>query len=287
MSDEPSRPATDQATDQATDPATDPTTDPASPPSSVALPPTADPNAPTGGTGETPPAFDEAEDASSEAPSLAEPAPPASLPPRAPEEPAKAEPRAWGGAYDVPLPTAPEAEDPVRLARGPWRGRFWLSLGLHVSIPVGGQAPGAGSVVAPVPNAAFGWRIRPFVGLHTAISNFAHDAATTIVRDDFGNETRELVHGRITAFDLLTARFYLPRPRRLEPWAELGAGIGARRGPLADRLEAAGLLRGGLGLDLWLAPIFSLAPTVAYRMIIIDRSVGHGLRVGLDLGIHW
>lgn len=212
---------------------------------------------------------------------------PASLPSLAPTAPASAEPHAYGGAYDAPLPPAPSPEDPAGLTDDPWRGRFWLGIALHLSIPVGGTRPGAGNVVAPVPEVAVGWRVRPWLGLQTSISNFSHDAVVTQDLDAEGREVQEVIYGRITAFDLLTARLYWPRPRRVEPWAELGAGVGVRRSPLDVPLEAAGLFRVGMGVDLWLAPTFSLRPEVGYRLNIIDRTVGHGLRAGLSLGVHW
>ncbi|MEM9461599.1 MAG: hypothetical protein AAGF11_45970 [Myxococcota bacterium] len=212
---------------------------------------------------------------------------PASLPPVAPAAPASTEPRANGGAYDAPLPPAPAPKDPAGLTDDPWRGRFWLGIALHLSIPVGGTRPGAGTVVAPVPEVAFGWRVRPWLGLQTSLSNFSHDAAITQELDAEGREIQEVFYGRITAFDLLTARFYWPRPRRVEPWAEVGAGVGVRRSPLDAPLEAAGLVRVGMGVDFWLAPTFSLRPEVGYRLNIIDKTVGHGLRAGLSLGVHW
>ncbi len=210
----------------------------------------------------------------------------AALPTGPAPPPHRSEPRAWGGAHQTPLPPAPDTTD-ASLTDQPWRGRFWAGVALHLSVPLGGEAPGAGVVVAPVPEASFGWRIRPFVGLHTAISNYAHDAAVRTVDDGAGGTLQEVTYGRITALDLVTARFYIPRPRRVEPWAEVGGGLGIRRGPLEARADAAGLLRVGSGIDLWLAPSLTLTPAVAYRMTVIDKTVGHGLRTGLDLSIHW
>lgn len=131
-----------------------------------------------------------------------------------------------------------------------------------------------------------GWRLRPFLALHTSISSFAHDAAerTSATLD---GEVTELAYGRITAFDLVTARFFVPLPRRIEPWGEVGVGVGIRRGPFAVARQAAGLARIGMGVDFWLAHSLTLGLSAAYRMSLIENAIGHGLRAGADLGIHW
>jgi hypothetical protein len=142
-------------------------------------------------------------------------------------------------------------------------------------------------VISAAGEATLGWRLHRFLALHTSISTFAHDAALRTVTSLDGTEAEEAVLGRITAFDLLTARVFVPLPRRIEPWAEVGAGVGARRGPFDRRLEAAGLIRVGAGVDFWLSPTFTLGLSAAYRATLIGDSAGHGMRTGLDLGIHW
>lgn len=226
-----------------------------------------------------------AQGAASEADAPVEPAP---LPSRPPAPPADAEPRAWGGAHHTPLPAPPPPADASTLASGPWRGRFWLGVGLHASFPLGGRPPARGGVISAVGEVTFGWRLHRFLALHTAVSTYAHDAARATVLTADGGEAEEIVFGRITAFDLLTARVFLPLPRRIEPWAELGAGVGVRRDPLGlERAQAAGLIRVGAGVDFWLAPSFTVGLSTAYRTTLIGDSVGHGLRAGADLGIHW
>lgn len=212
---------------------------------------------------------------------------PAALPPRPPAEPRGEDPRAWGGIAHSPLPGPPPAEDSSTIGRGPWRGRGWLGLGLGISIPLGGTRPAAGDVVGAVGELTLGWRVLPFLGFHTSLSTFPHDAEQrTIVAPD-GTSIEEVDFGRITAFDLATARFFVPRPRRVEPWAEIGGGVGIRRSPFDARRRAVGLARLGVGLDLWLAPNFSIAASTAYRLTTLGKAVGHGMRAGLDLGIHW
>ena len=252
---------------------------PTADPSMAANPPSAADSPSSAGAGS-----EEATDAEPD-----EPEAPASLPggPATPPPDAKARERARGGGGYTPLPPPPAAEDPSTITpAGPWRGRGWLGLGLGVSIPVGGQVPARGGVVAVVGEVTVGWRILPFLALHTSISSFAHDAGQRTLMID-GQAIDEVAVGRVTAFDLVTARLYLPRPGRFEPWAELGGGIGVRRGPFADAREAAGLARFGVGGELWLAPTFTLGASAAYRLMVLDKTVGHGLRAGLDLGIHW
>lgn len=256
----------------------------APPPTPSDAPP---PSAPPGGTEEDGAVSPGGDDTANPESAADEPVEPAPLPDEAPPPPHPAEPHAWGGRLGTPLPEPPAPEDPSTLREHAWRGRFWLGAALHVAVPLGGSGVARSTVVAPVPELVFGWRIRPFVALHTSISSFAHDAALVRVYDELGNEAEEYVRGRITALDLLTARFYLPRPRRFEPWAEAGAGLGIRRDPLATRVDAAGLARVGMGTDLWLAPALSITPSVAYRFLVIDRFVGHSMRAGVDLGIHW
>jgi hypothetical protein len=212
---------------------------------------------------------------------------PAPLPVRGPTPPDASEPRAWGGAYDTPLPRPPNAVDPSTLTSEPWRGRFWLGIGLFASIPLGGRPPAAGTVISAVGEVDVGWRLRPYLALHTSISSFAHDAGRQTVVDSEGNEVSEVALGRMTAFDLLTARFFVPVPRRIQPWGEVGAGVGIRRGPFDVHRQAAGFVRVGMGVDFWLAPTFTIGTSASYRSTFIGDTVGHGLRAGADLGIHW
>lgn len=211
---------------------------------------------------------------------------PAPLPPKGPAPPAAREPHAWGGGAHAPLPPPPPRVEAARTS-DPWRGRVWLGVGLAASIPLAGRPPAAGGVIALAGELDLGWRINRIVALHTAISTFAHDAAQRTVAAADGAPVQEVETGRITAFDLVTARVFVPAHRRIEPWAEAGAGIGARRGPFAVRREAAGLIRVGIGVDFWLAPSLTLGTSVAYRATFIHDAVGHGLRAGADLGLHW
>jgi hypothetical protein len=162
-----------------------------------------------------------------------------------------------------------------------------LGIGLLASFPLAGRPPAQGNVISAIGDISFGWRLRPFLALHASLSTFAHDAAQQIVTAPDGTEVAEVAFGRITAFDLVTARFFVPLPRRIEPWGEVGVGVGVRRGPFETQREAAGLLRVGAGVDFWLAPTFTLGVSTAYRTIFLGDTVGHGLRAGADIGIHW
>lgn len=234
------------------------------------------------GTGEATPGADEAfED---EPPEGEAPAP---LPPRGPPPPKPSEPRAWGGAFDAPLPQAPDPADPSSLRSTPWRGRVWLGVGLAASFPLGGRPPAAGGVIGVAAEADLGFRLNRFLALHTSVSSFAHDAARRTVAVPDGTVVPEVEIGRITAFDLVTARVFAPVHRRIEPWAEVGLGVGSRRGPFALERQAVGLVRVGAGVDFWLAPTLTLGVSTIYRTIILGDAVGHGLRAGADFGIHW
>lgn len=209
------------------------------------------------------------------------------MPTEGPPPPKGSEPKAWGGAFGAPLPRPPKAADPSRLVSTPWRGRIWLGVGLAASFPLGGRPPAAGGVISAAGEIALGWRVNRFLGLHTSISSFAHDAGKRMVLTADGTLATEVELGRITAFDLVTARVFAPVHRRIEPWAEVGAGVGARRGPFATERQAVGLIRVGAGVDFWLAPSLSLGASAVYRTTILRDTVGHGVRAGADLAIHW
>ncbi len=254
----------------------------------VAAPPTpAPPSEPPTPVAE-PAAEPAAEDGNRAPAEAAEPGPvePAPLPTKAPAAPDPSSPRAIGGAYDTPLPPPPAPADPATITTGPWRGRAWLGVGLLASIPIAGRSPAAGGVVSVVGELTLGWRLRSFVALHSSVSSFAHDAGQRTFATVDGPVT-ELVFGRITAFDLVTARFFVPVPGRIEPWGEVGVGVGIRRGPFSVERQAAGLARVGLGVDFWLAHSLTLGISSAYRTTVIRDAVGHGLRAGADLAIHW
>lgn len=261
-------------------------TTPTAPPPSPAEPgtttSTAPPPAPGSETaGEAPAATAEG------APEEAEPTGPAPLPSAGPPAPEASEPRAFGGAREVPLPRPPEAVDPSLRVSTPWRGRFWLGVGLGASFPLGGRPPAAGGVIAVAGEIQLGWRLNRFLALHTSISSFAHDAGQQTVITEDGIPLAEVELGRITAFDLVTARVFAPVHRRIDPWVEVGAGVGSRRAPFAAERHATGLVRVGAGVDFWLAPTLTLGVSTVYRTIIIGDAVGHGLRAGADFGIHW
>jgi hypothetical protein len=256
-----------------------------SPPGEGAPPPDAEPPVP--GDEATGPSAPEGAPEGEAAEGEPEEIAPAPLPPKGPPPPEPSEPRARGGAYDTPLPQPPEDVDPSTIASGPWRGRVWLGIGLSASFPLAGRPPAMGSVISAVGEITVGWRLRPFLALHSSVSTFAHDAAQQIVTASDGVEVAEVAFGRITAFDLVTARFYVPLPRRIQPWAEVGAGVGLRRGPFDIQRQAVGLLRVGAGVDFWLSPTFTLGVSTAYRTIFLGDTVGHGLRTGADIGIHW
>jgi hypothetical protein len=194
---------------------------------------------------------------------------------------------AIGGQGLSPLPEAPAPVDPASIARGPWRGRWLLDISLGVSVPLGGSPPGAGGVVSGQGGAAFGARLHPIVAVGTGLATFVHDAATRDVVDDDGQVVRAVGLGRVTAFEAGFVRLYVPRPRRIEPRFDVALLLGPYRPPFGGPRRLAAGLRAGAGVDFWLGPTFTLALEASYRLLAIERNVGHGLQTTLGMGIHW
>ena len=243
------------------------------------------------------------ESATDEAGATAEPtspAPPLNQPPAG--GPPAAEPppgggpgiAAEGGAGLTPLPPPPAPEDPSTIAQGPWRGRFWFGARLDLLVPLAGEQPAKGHVVGVGGAFAFGWRINNWLGLHTGLSTVAHSADRVRYLDQFGNTYSGLEYGQLLAFELIGARFYVPLNGAFQPYLDVAGGPALLFQPDSEDAVVGGVGTGGIGFDGWLSPNFSLGADVAYRLIGLaaesddeDETVGHGLRIGAHLGVHW
>jgi hypothetical protein len=119
------------------------------------------------------------------------------------------------------------------------------------------------------------------------MTTFIHDARSEIALDEFGEQVEVTGYGRLVLFDLAVLRLFLPVKGRVQPYFDAGGGVGVYRRPFGDASDAVGVGRLGLGTDFWLAPTFSLGLAADYRLLGIERSVGHTLQFGLLATVHW
>ncbi len=192
---------------------------------------------------------------------------------------------AEGSFGGPPLPPAP-APAPAPGQPRPWRGRLWFDLGLGAVLPAGGQRPGRGRVFSGAADFGFGVRVLPWLGLSTGLSTYVHEVGVDTFLTVDGDLVDEIDLGRLTVFELLGVRGMLPRWKRIEPWAEVNAGVGPYREPFARRATAAGSGRVRLGLDAWLGTTFTLGLDVGYRWTVIEGTTGHAIQPMLRLGLH-
>jgi hypothetical protein len=231
------------------------------------------------------------DDAASSASASDAPSPAESEPEiRQPEPPVDEGPpdaRAIGGLGHTPLPPAPTRRDPTSLDTRPWRGRGWFDLRVDAMIPLAGRRPARGNVVSVAGGFNLGWRIHEVVGVYAGMNTFVHDEdVTTTVHTDGSVRAVQGV-GRTVLFDLAVMRLWLPVGRRVQPWADVGGGVGVYRAAFSTSGRAVGTGRAGVGVDFWLSPTFTLTLGSAYRLQAIDRTLGHALSVGAEIGVHW
>lgn len=219
------------------------------------------------------------------------PAPDPSAPPPAPGPPPGGV-EAVGGAQTAPLPPPPAPINPARIQNGPWRGKGWIAVKVSVTGPLGtGPGPYANPTVLSWGGVLEGgWRMNNLFAVGTAISRQPHQQRRSVVRDPFDElEYTTVYTGRLMSFDLLFFRGYVPVFGRVQPYIDVGGGIGLLTPPLPqDPSRAAGLGRASVGLDIWLARNFTINASVLYRFIGAGGAdIGHSLSGHAGVGIHF
>lgn len=191
---------------------------------------------------------------------------------------------AVGSSGVAPLPPAPAPVDPSTIPRGDWRGVGWLSLRLHVTGPIYGDAPGRPTVVSLGGGAEGGWRIRQWIGLGAAFSRQPHEIYRQDIPDAPAVVTRR---GYMTAWDIAFLRLYAPVRGRVDPYVDVGGGL-AFFTPARERDSVAGTtVRASVGVDAWVARQVTLGISGLYRLNVVDETIGHAWQAALEFGVHW
>lgn len=186
-----------------------------------------------------------------------------------------------------PLPEAPPRIDPGTLDRHAWRGTGFFQIHVGAIVPLGGRRPGAGTVASAGGGVQLGWRVRPILALGVGLTTFLHDHAETLATDSVGNTVEVRDFGRMTVFDPLFVRFFVPTKRRIEPRFDVGALLGTYRPPIEGSPQLVGGIRAGAGLDVWIGPSFSLDFGVDPRLLVVDGRAGVSLQAGMGATVHW
>ena len=208
-------------------------------------------------------------------------------PEKAPTEARKIPTTPTAGPSERPLPAPPPPVDREKIETLPWRGKAWFDVRVSFVIPVGGQRPGRGTATSGAGGFTFGYRPHPYVGIYTGLSTWIHDVDSEPAVDENGEATEVTSFGRIVAFDLASVRAYAPVKGRFVPFGDVGAGVATYRPPFGDRTRAAGLVKAGVGLNIWVGTTFTLTLLVDYRLVAIKRSFGHAIATGFGAGVHW
>lgn len=195
-----------------------------------------------------------------------------------------------GGSHkDMPpaLPAAPAREDPSQLRQGPWRGTRWLTVRLDLVAPVAGRRPARGSILAASGGLEGGWRAHRMVGIYAGVSTFLHDRERETVFDEGQGSGRVVLsNGRMLLVDLAVVRIFVPTPRRVQPYFDVGGTLGRYRAPQGQRGRIAGGARFGIGVDLWLARTVSIGLSVDQRLLGVAGVLGYSFVVGGGLSFH-
>jgi hypothetical protein len=279
-----------------------PVPDPSAPITPTATPealPTPTPPAPTEMLREpTPPVRSEAPGTPAPAPYAGAPAaPPASAgAPQPYPTPGASEPRPMdlGGMSVVPLPPPPASLDPRTIRRQPWRGRYWLALRVGITGPVGGERPGAPSVLSLLGGADVGWRVGNVLGLGMGISGNIHNRVRITETDpETGNPRTRTGNGRMLYWDALFARIHLPLKKRFQPYVEVGGGLARLARGEGGRSYGA-QMRAALGLEGWVSDTVTIGFAGMYRLNAIHDTaggkgwvVGHAMQGVFEVGFHW
>lgn len=189
--------------------------------------------------------------------------------------------------HGEPLPEAPARVDPGTLDRHAWRGIGFFQIHVGAIVPLGGSRPAAGTVASAGGGVQLGWRVRPILALGVGLTTFLHDHAETLATDSVGNTVEVRDFGRMTLFDPVFVRFFVPTKRRIEPRFDVGALLGTYRPPIEGSPQLVGGIRAGAGLDVWIGPSFSLDFGVDPRLLIVDGRAGVSLQAGMGASVHW
>ncbi|WP_052555705.1 hypothetical protein [Enhygromyxa salina] len=191
---------------------------------------------------------------------------------------------AVGSSGVAPLPPAPPPVSPSTIRHDSWRGVGWLAVRLHVMGPLAGDTPGRPTVIALGGGAEGGWRIRQWVAVGTGFSRQPHES----YRDQLVNPSQVVKrNGYMSAWDLAFVRLYAPVRGRIDPFIDLGGGLGffepARNRPIL----VGATVRASAGFEAWVSRNVTLGLFGVYRANFMDESIGHAWQAGLNLGLHW
>jgi hypothetical protein len=209
---------------------------------------------------------------------------PAALPETSPPAPEGV--GAIGADGLAPLPAPPKPEPESRVQRGAWRGRGWVDLGLDVTItPLGrGKEERVVSLGAAL---GLGVRLHSALGLYTSMGTFVN----AVERRRYATSDGEIILreevGRIFVWDVAVVRAFVPVRGRVQPFADLGFGLGVDRRPFTEERRVLGTVRAGVGLDLWLGPTTTLGLLATYRLLAAKGDMRHAISFGAGLGFHW
>lgn len=189
----------------------------------------------------------------------------------------------------APLPPAPPDLPRESMATRPWRGQGWFALRAAMSGPLddGATPPASSRVTGLGWGFEFGYRARPVLGVGVGYLRTPHDVVqTTLVS---GGQTIVVEdQGRLTAYDFLILRFFVPTRGRFEPFFDVAGGLSVVSPALSSGAGGfGGQLRVGAGLDIWLAPRLALDMGLNYRMNALGPGIGHLLHGTIGLKFHW
>ena len=136
-----------------------------------------------------------------------------------------------------------------------------------------------------VPTAPFA---SPSPASYAEASHGAHDVSTAEYVDPAGNLALVDFEGRLTAYDLMLLRAWVPQNGKVEPWFEVGGGLATVQPPtLWSATVAGGQFRLGAGFDVWVSRRFSLDFGALYRMVGIAEEIGHVMGGTFGGTVHW
>lgn len=213
-----------------------------------------------------------------------EPAGPAALP----TAPPKDQPGVGAVGADgfAPLPAPPKPEPAEKVRKGAWRGIGWLDLGLDVAITPLGRGDDQ-RVISLGANLGVGVRLKPAIGLFTSMGTFVNSVERRRHSTSDGAIVVKEDVGRLFVWDVAMLRGFVPVRGRVQPFADVGVGFGVDRLPFTEERRALGIVRAGVGFDIWLGPTTTLGILATYRLLAAPGDVQHAINFGAALGFHW